>query len=101
MSVNGIAKPFNISEVKRADIVKPAPHETVWLTEVVTGDDPRGSRFDDAKRREIRNLIDRGTVSVVLRPEADENPNVLPSRFVLAIKKADGGKEVLKARFLI
>lgn len=57
--------------------------------------------FGPVKRNEIMDLIDRGTFAIVLRPETDENLNILPSRFVLAIKSKKDGNEVLKARFVI
>ena len=59
------------------------------------------SLFDDAKRQEILGLIERGTFRITLTEEiTDEPPNILPCRFVLAIKHNDG-TEIFKARFVI
>ena len=58
--------------------------------------------FDDAKRKEILGLIEKVTFKITLTEELGENepPNILPSRFVLAIKHTDGG-EIFKARFVL
>ena len=45
--------------------------------------------FGPDKRMEIMNFIDRGKFAVVLRPDTDERLNIIPSRFVLAIKRKD------------
>lgn len=37
----------------------------------------------------------------MLRSEIEDNPNIVPSRFVLAIKRKDTGEEVYKARFVL
>lgn len=101
LSVNGVAKAFNISQVKRAPLENPNPEPSVFITEIIEPDDPRSSHFDAAKRKEILGLIDRGTFAIVVRPDTDEKLNILPSRFVLAIKNTAEGKEILKARFVI
>jgi hypothetical protein len=38
---------------------------------------------------------------LTLRSEAGSDANILPSIFVLAIKKSDGSPEIFKARFAI
>jgi Reverse transcriptase (RNA-dependent DNA polymerase) len=73
----------------------------VLLTEIISPRDPRNSLFDEAKRKEIEGLLNRGTFKLVLRSEIDGNPNTVPSRFVLTIKRQDNGEEVYKARFVL
>jgi hypothetical protein len=98
-------KSFNIAQLKRAPISDPASgvSEGVYMTEIVSNSDSRAALFDDAKRQEILGLIDRGTFSIVTCPDdkATGKPNILPSRFVLAIKHAETGETKLKARFII
>jgi hypothetical protein len=36
-----------------------------------------------------------------MKSDASDNRNILPSRFVLGIKKAEDGTEILKARLII
>jgi hypothetical protein len=63
--------------------------------------------FDQAKRDEIMGLIERGTFKLVRRKNAGLHSNIVPGRFVLSIKAADGsasgnsGSEILKARFVL
>lgn len=78
-----------------------APGPVVHFTEVILPRDPRSGLFDEAKRREIEGLLQRGTFKLVLREELPSNPNIVPSRFVLAIKREGNGEEVFKARFVL
>lgn len=59
--------------------------------------------FDDAKRKELLGLLEKGAFRIVLQEEVDENANIIPSRCVLAIKHADDPDKptVLKARFVL
>jgi hypothetical protein len=106
---------FNIAQLKPA-LVPPHVHferstcaaregTYVQWTEVISPGDPRASLFDQAKKDELLDLIRRGTFDVVLEEEAISNAdgplNVLPCKFVLAIKHRDNGEDVLKARFVI
>ena len=77
--------------------------DCVHLTEVIHPNDPRATSSDmsQAKRDEIRGLLDRGTFSVILREEVPPDGNVLPGRFVLAIKSAEDGQVKFKARYVI
>jgi Reverse transcriptase (RNA-dependent DNA polymerase) len=70
------------------------------FTEVISNNDPRASQFDEAKRQEIMTLIDRGTFRLAVTEELPEKHNVVPSRYVLSIKK-NGGTDVLKARLVL
>jgi hypothetical protein len=49
----------------------------------------------------MNGLVDRGTFQLSLRSEAGPNASVLPSRFVLSIKRADDGEEIYKARLVV
>lgn len=89
-------KSFNVSQVKRA--IEPS---RIHWTEVLSNKDPRchSPQMTEAKKKELRGLFQRGTFRVVIMPEG-HGENVVPSRFVLAIKHEDG-KEVFKARFVL
>jgi Reverse transcriptase (RNA-dependent DNA polymerase) len=60
----------------------------------------REALFDDAKRLEVLGLIRRGIFRLVIEEELPDSPNIVPSRFMLAIKHGDDGQEKLKARFV-
>lgn len=103
-------RPFNISQIRPAHNNPHSEenlekllnsHGILWTEIIPTGDD-RESLFHDAKKNEILGLIERGTFRITLTEEIDksEKPNILPSRFVLAIKHTDGG-DIFKARFVI
>jgi Reverse transcriptase (RNA-dependent DNA polymerase) len=53
-----------------------------------------------AKWEEILNLFKRGTFKLVTLPE-NQNENVVPSRFVLALKHSPAGEIKYKARFTV
>eukprot|EP00171_Calliarthron_tuberculosum_P022290 IDg22290t1 len=55
----------------------------------------------EAKRAEIRELLERKTFKVILREEVPPNANILPGRFVLAIKSTEDGKIKYKSRYVI
>ena len=79
---------------------KPKPYQ-VLLTEVLKPGDPREALFDEAKKKEIQGLVEKGTWKVILKSEMSPNPNILGGRFVLAIKDAGTDKEKWKARFVV
>ena len=84
-----------ISELQgRAAITQP------FFTEVISLIDPRTGQFDEAKWKELEGIIKRGTFKQVLREEIGPNPNIVPSRIVLTIKRKENGKEMFKARFV-
>lgn len=70
----------------------------VHLTEIISIKDPRARsrEMTQAKKDEIRGLLDRGTFSVLLREEIPQDANVLPGRF----KSAEDGKIKFKARYV-
>jgi len=75
----------------------------VMLTEVISNQDPRASapEMAEAKRAEIRGLLERGTFKVILREEIPKDANVLPGRFVMSIKSSEDGEVKWKARYVI
>ena len=119
----GAARPFNVAQVKRYIVPMDVAHsffadfhhglshfaspgdedDCVHLTEVIHSKDPRATSRDmsQAKRDEIRGFLDRGTFSVILREEVPPDGNVLPGRFVLAIKSTEDGQVKFKARYVI
>ena len=103
---------FNISQIKPAplpiDTFHSAPSNKIrdipdiMHTEIIQESDPRASLFDEAKQKELNGLFERGAFKIVLREEVEDNPNIVPSRYVLAIKH--GQKDTppkLKARFVL
>lgn len=54
-----------------------------------------------AIRTEIANLLNRGTFKVLLKDEVPNDANILPERFVLALKSTMDGKIKHNARFVI
>ena len=102
------ASNFNISQIKPAklpsfselkDNIEESPQ--IYITEVIKSNDPRAKNFDEAKKKEILGLIEKGTFKIVLKSEAGDDPNIIPCRFVLAIKNVGTGEEILKARFVL
>ena len=94
---------YNISSVKPALFPSSYQSESskIFFTEIINKGDPREKLFEDAKRKEIEELINRGTFKIVLQEDLPENANIIPSRFVLAIKNGENNKEVHKARFVL
>jgi Reverse transcriptase (RNA-dependent DNA polymerase) len=88
------------SAVKLAHISSKKTTDTVFITEVLSLGDLREKRFDSAKRDEILGLINRNTFRLVSR-SGENNPKIVPGRFVLAIKNPGTDKEFLKARFVL
>lgn len=42
-----------------------------------------------------------GNFKIVLQADVRDNPNIVPSRFVLAIKHCDGRPDIYRARFVV
>ncbi len=90
---------FNIAQLKPAPppnmslqgLPKPSYAPKILHTEIVSEDDPRATLFDDAKRKELQGLLEKNAFKIVLKEEAGNRPNIMPSRFVLAIKHATDG----------
>jgi Reverse transcriptase (RNA-dependent DNA polymerase) len=102
---------FNISRLKLAHMTPALPPDAplhslqaaVYVTEVIGNNDPRAAAFGPAIQKEMMNLIDRGTFRIAIQPDEinGRTSNILPSRFVLAIKRRDNGEEIFKARLVI
>ena len=62
---------------------------TVCMKEVIIENDPRSCLpcMIDAKKREIRGILERGAFRVILREEIAPDANVLPGHFVLTINQ--------------
>ena len=77
--------------------------DEIYLTEMISDKDPRAScpEMTAAKKAEIRNLLERGTFKVVIKKDVPPNANVLPGRFVLAIKSTEDNAVKFKARYVI
>lgn len=73
------------------------------MTEVLDTQDERvlSKKAKEAKQKETNGLLDRGVFMVILREEFLPNGNVLPGRFVLAIKSNIDGSIKYKARYVI
>ena len=83
---------------------KPGKKKTtpkVYMTEVIKNGDPRAKLFDEAKAKEIKGLIDRGTWKVVSTHDLPQDANIMGGRFVLAIKNEGTKDEVYKARYVV
>lgn len=81
---------------------KPIPFG-VFLTEILHPKDPRfrSPEADEAKRKEIENLVERGTWDFVFEEEVPRDANVLTGMFLIKIKDTETNKPVFKARFVI
>ena len=99
---------FNLAQVKPAKLpsfadlahnIEESPQ--IFITEVIKPNDPRAAKFNEAKKQEILGLIEKGTFKIVLKHEAGDDPNIIPCRFVLAIKNVGTNEEILKARFVL
>jgi hypothetical protein len=49
-----------------------APMNSVFITEIIKQGDPRAMKFEEAKRKEIQGLIDRGTWKLVLKEDVPD-----------------------------
>ena len=117
----GAARPFNIAQVKQYHLPETLAHSfmvelnqnvrtfnsqmvnDVYATEVLDNDDPRTKtpEMSEARRTEIKNLLNRGTFKIVSRKDIPPDANVLPDRFVVAIKTGDRGETKSKARYVV
>ncbi len=87
---------FNAAQVRKARCqtstrmtsANPPFHPMILHTEIISENDQRATLFDEAKRKELNGLLERGVFRIFLKEEAGDNPNIVPSRFVLAIKHA-------------
>eukprot|EP00171_Calliarthron_tuberculosum_P023746 IDg23746t1 len=105
-TANGSPRPFNVTQVRKyhtpeelsrmhfAELHHSLDHfsssdddhdQQTYLTEIVDAKDPRATskEISDAKKKEIRGLLERGTFKLILHEEVPSDANVLPGRFVL------------------
>ena len=73
----------------------------VHITEIIKPGDPRAWKFDEAKKKEIKGLMERGNWKAVYKNEVPDDANLLEGMFVLAIKDEGTNQEVSKARFVV
>lgn len=114
------ARPFKFAELKRYNTPENIAHshildlakcagrfatllEDTFATEVLDRGDPRANspKMVEAKRAEIPNLLKRGTFKIVLKEGVPQDTNVLPGRFVLAVKSTEDGQQKYKAGYVI
>ena len=79
------------------------PMNTTFLTEVIHPSDPRAgnAEMEEAISLEISDLTQRGAFRVIDKNGLPPNANILPARFVLAIKTSADGRIRYKARYVI
>ena len=72
------------------------------LTGTLKSNDPRADspEFIAAKKKEIKELLDKGTWKLFLKEEVPGNSNVLNGRFVLATKNKGTNEEIYKLRLV-
>jgi hypothetical protein len=104
---------FNVSQIKPSLLSAPiqfissvcANNESrtssIYWTEIIDKGDPRAKSpaMRNAIKQEIRSLIERGTFRLALLPDRS-GKNIVPSKFVLAVKHTDG-RDIYKARFCL
>jgi hypothetical protein len=75
----------------------------IHITEILDTNDPRSHsiRMQEAKSKELIGLLERGTFKIILRSDLPPHPNLLTTRFVLAIKNSDTENEIYKARLVV
>jgi hypothetical protein len=102
---------FNISQTKPAlvansvrfteSVCEERENFTIRWTEVLHPADSKikSDEMVTAKKNEIMGLIDRGTFRIEVIPDEERrNKNIVPSKFVYALKH-ENGKVAYKARF--
>jgi hypothetical protein len=100
---------FNVSQCRPAPTILEDDREQSHLqlyTTIVPENDPQAFKFDAAKRAEIDGLFKKGTFRIVERADVfaehrHGRPNILPCRFVLAVKHEEDGTQRLKARLVV
>ncbi len=72
-------------------------------TEIINENDLRAKEQvkNDAVKKEVQGLFKRGTFKVMLKGDVLDEANILPGRFILAIKSTEDVTTKYKARFVI
>ena len=73
----------------------------VLYSKPVEHGDPHEHLFDEAKRKELLKLVERGTFKLVLVEEPGDKPNIVRYRYVMSIKHSEGGEVKYKARYVL
>ena len=75
----------------------------IHITEILEPSDPRWNSDEakKAKRKELNDLIRRGTWKVVAYDELPEEPNVMTGGFDISIKNTEKDEPMFKAMFVI
>lgn len=115
----GPCRPFNLAQVKKYLRAKVSSHTFVWnvvkglrdmshasdtrMTEVLAPYDPRAKSAEMKKAicDEVEGLMSRGCFKVVKKRHVPRNANVLPCKYVLAIKYDETDAQRYKARFVL
>lgn len=53
-------------------------------------------KFSEAKRKEIKGLVEKGTWKIVLKEEVSKDANILNGRFVFTIKNVNTKEENIR-----
>lgn len=105
--VNGDAQLEELKEAMTQFITHTSrPHHgtyNVHITEILEPGDPRmkSEEVQAAKRKELEELIRRGTWKIVAYDELPSNANIMSGGFVITIKDVETDKPRFKARFVI
>eukprot|EP00173_Palmaria_palmata_P003801 Plantae.Rhodophyta-Palmaria_palmata.ctg414.p1 GENE.Plantae.Rhodophyta-Palmaria_palmata.ctg414~~Plantae.Rhodophyta-Palmaria_palmata.ctg414.p1 ORF type:complete len:240 (+),score=24.17 Plantae.Rhodophyta-Palmaria_palmata.ctg414:3659-4378(+) len=92
-----ISKPFKSHLAPNKDL------NEAFITVSIPNNDPRAfsKKLDEARKKELRGLIQRGSFKVILREELSPGTKAMRGRFVLVIKNKDTDEEVYKARWVV
>lgn len=115
----GPCRPFNLAQVKKylcPDVsaqtfafevfkgVRNMSHASdTRMTEVIASVDPRAESAEMKKaiRKEVEGLMSRGCFKVRKTRQVPQNTNVLPCKYVLAVKYGEKDEQRYKARFVL
>ena len=75
----------------------------VLITEILHRSDPRlqSEKAEEARQKEIENLVRRGTLELNLEEDVPPGANVISGSFVVTIKGVETANHIFKARFLV
>lgn len=105
--INGDAQLDDLKEMMTQFITEPSREYygtfNVHITEILEPSDPRANSEEakKAKKRELEELIRRGTWKIVAHDELPKGANIMSGGFVVTIKDIETDKPRFKARFVI
>jgi Reverse transcriptase (RNA-dependent DNA polymerase) len=84
-------------------IEEKVPLFAIHISETIKKNDPRYNSpgVQEAMRREIEGIVDKGTWAVTVSSEVPTGANILNGRFVFIIKDVGTEKEIYKARYVV